>query len=420
MVDKTYFKRLFINALFIRGSMKKFLCILGLICCLNLSAYDSYGYPDEYDWDYDYDTSQSYVNWDFWNYCSFQCTNRFWVGAEWIYWKLRNSPKTPPLVIEAASTNNTTLGSPGVTVVMGDEDINTDWRSGVRLTLGGWFDDCGRVGVEASYFYLPTHSHHDSVKSNSNGSPFLGVPYFNIENCQEAVFTLASPGIESGSASFRLKNRMQGAEFNGLINCPYDCAFTVGFIYGFRYWNFQEKLRFDTSTVQFGGGPATFPTFDRFSVRNNFYGGQIGLALDYHWCNFFINLKGKFAIGAVHEKVNINGSNVTTGITKPVSPVGGLFALSSNIGKQTSTRFAVIPEVDLNVGYQFWDCFKVQIGYTFFFVSDMVFATKQMDRVINPSLFPGGTTVAPNNPRPLHKNSSLWVQGLNLGAEFIF
>lgn len=379
-----------------------FIC-LSLMCGLQLAADLFYEYP-----------------------C---CSNRYWVSADYLYWKMRDSPKTVPLVQTVASASISAAPVPSanttIPVLIGDENIDNGWRSGGRFAIGTLFDDCPLVGVEASYFFLPYSSHHDQI--SSTGVPELQVPFFNVSDCNNAAITLAGPirglgGGSSGSADFRLKNQMQGAEINSFVFLPWGCNLKTGLIVGLRYWNFNEKLAFVAFTDAPPQGLQLTAT-DKFNVRNNFYGAQIGLSFDYVCNQFYASIKGKVAFGGMYERINIAGNQTGTISGVATNAIGGIFALSSNIGKHRHVRFSVIPEVDLNVGYRIWDCFSVQLGYSFLYVTNMVYATRQMDNNINSSLFPHsvvGLGHQLNEPKPLHKNSHLWAHGLNIGVEFIF
>ena len=62
----------------------------------------------------------------------------------------------------------------------------------------------------------------------------------------------------------------------------------------------------------------------------------------------------RIALGSTHSTADISGSTRTTtpaGVES--TAVGGLLALSSNIGHYAEDNFAVVPELDLKLGFQF-------------------------------------------------------------------
>jgi hypothetical protein len=132
------------------------------------------------------------------------------------------------------------------------------------------------------------------------------------------------------------------------------------------------------------------------------------------------------ALGVTDEDIDING---TTVIAPPGRPVvvanGGLLALPSNIGRFDRNRFAVVPEVDLNVGYQITPYVRAFVGYTFLYWSNVARPGDQIDRVINPAQLPttpvtGAQTFGPARPAPLLRDTDFWAQGINFGVEVRF
>lgn len=129
------------------------------------------------------------------------------------------------------------------------------------------------------------------------------------------------------------------------------------------------------------------------------------------------------------EEVIINGKFITNefdGIGAPQTFAGGYFALPSNIGRHKHTSFAIMPDVNLNVGYQVTESVLVKVGYTFLYVNKVVRAGKQINRNINPtqsSLYEFTATptlVGPATPKASFKTDSFWAQGLNVGIEYKF
>jgi len=113
------------------------------------------------------------------------------------------------------------------------------------------------------------------------------------------------------------------------------------------------------------------------------------------------------------------GANVTR--TSSTQTVGGLFAQPTNIGEYTRNVFAVVPEGDLQLGYQVTSRWRATVGYTFFYMSDVARPGDQVDRTINPSFLASPPTLAsPARPVFEFKGSDYWAQGLDFGLEFRF
>lgn len=366
-------------------------------------------------------SAQSYA--DYYDSCD-PCCNNFWVDADYLYWKIQDSPEPVPLVIQQLVTDGP------FTTVLGDKKVDLGWRSGGRFALGYWFCDSecfGRLGTEVNYFFLSNASKKFTVASDANGSPTLRVPFFNVETGLESSAAIAELGFYRGEALLKIDNKMQGAELNLVSAMPScDCSTKFGFLAGFRWWNFDEHLDFLVNTP--GINPPTIYNYgDKFDVKNNFYGGQLGASFDYNYCDFFFNLKGKVALGAICQETIIDGTFTTNELTGAIQTfVGGFFAEPTNIGHHKKTRFSVLPELDVNFGYQFTDCFSIRVGYSVLYVSNVLWAGKQIDRNINPTQSANidftetPALVGVPSPEARNKSEGLWAQGLNVGLDFQF
>jgi hypothetical protein len=128
------------------------------------------------------------------------------------------------------------------------------------------------------------------------------------------------------------------------------------------------------------------------------------------------------ALGSMNQAVTILGAQQLTagGVTTP--SLGGLLALPSNIGTQTRNQFAVVPEANMNVGYQLTSFCRVFVGYSFICASSVVRPANQIDRDLNVSQIPNFNF--PNPPaaavRPLapFETTAFWAQGINFSCEF--
>lgn len=370
------------------------------------------------------------------SYSFWESPEDLWFDADYLYWQIKDSPAPPPLVTEGpiVADQAPVLGEPGETVVLGDKSINNSWRSGGRFAIGfGFNNSCLLwypcfVGAEANYFFLAHRSTSSTVSSDGLlTSPFLAIPFFDVVTDRESSTALAIPGIFPGTGTLKIANSMQGAEFNGLTRFSYGPQWSFSLLAGFRYWNFVEHLSFATSSPYSDNihAASVFKTLDKFNVNNNFYGGQLGAQAEFSYRQFFCNIKGKIAFGATYEELNIYGKTETNDFASTVQNFsGGYFALPTNIGRHKTTHFAVLPEVDLNVGYEPIECVRLQLGYTFLYVSNMLWAEQQIDRNINPSQAvsitgsPTSPLVGKASPKARLKSGSLWAQGISVGIEF--
>ena len=83
----------------------------------------------------------------------------------------------------------------------------------------------------------------------------------------------------------------------------------------------------------------------------------------------------------------------------------------------------MVPEVGVNVGYNFTPWLRGFLGYNFLYWSNVVRPGEQIDREINVRQIPGpnfptggsNTTVA--RPTVPFKSTDFWAHGVNLGLE---
>jgi hypothetical protein len=346
----------------------------------------------------------------------------FWGRAEYLVWWARGA-NTPPLV--TTSPDGTPVGVAGVlpnaTILFGNERINTQARSGGRFTLGYWCDPCQMLGIEDTFFILGNGD--DSFFATSSGSPILARPFFNTETDLQDALLLAYPQIVVGSVNVNSNRTITSNELNLRRALVIDCCRRVDILAGYRYFHLGEGLSVRTDTTSIDGQTVpigtTFLTQDLFGTGNNFNGGQLGLNLQYFRGCWTFDVLVKLALGGVSQRVNIDGSTVVTVPDEnPVINQGGVLALDSNIGQFRQTQFGVMPEIGLNLRYQWSPLWTFSMGYTFIGLTNVVRPGDQIDLRLDPAQFPPG--VPGTFPEFAFHDSDLWVQGLNFGIECNF
>jgi hypothetical protein len=357
----------------------------------------------------------------------------FWLSTEYLLWWTKGD-KTPPLITTGPASSAGILGRPGTEVLFGNSDINDDLRSGFRINGGMWLDDCHTVGLEAGYFFLDKQSKDFPFSgSGAPGSPVLARPFFNVVTGMEDSELDAFPGVASGTKVVHTSSEFQGAEANGICRllCCRDCCgcgyYSVDLLGGFRFLALDEDLFIGETISVFPNVPTIggtqFTLADDFRTTNRFYGGQIGARAEFWRNQFFVDVIGKVALGVNNADVDVSGSTlIVPPGGAPFLGTGGLLAQSSNIGHFERDEFSVVPEVTINVGYQINCHLRAFIGYNFIYWSSVFRPGEQIDRELNPTLFPttGGTVpvTGPIRPLPVLKESDFWAQGVNFGLEF--
>lgn len=356
----------------------------------------------------------------------------YWFGAEYLYWKVQDDKKLIPIIVESPVIPESTplFEIPSDQIVLGNRKAESKWRSGGRFSLGFWCDDCCGTGVELNYLYLGKSQTKRSASSDGAlTSPYLAIPYIDTNTGLQNLIPIAFPGAFSGIATYKITNKLQGAELNSITHLNFCSDWDMDVLGGLRYLNFTESFHFDTSSPNIGDVQNIYYTRDKFNMTNNFYGIQLGVNFKWEAYSFFCNIKTKLGIGAMCQSSKVKGHfyvNDFTGFTAVQKLKGGYYALPSNIGSRSVTRFSVLPEVDVNLGYQITEALQINVGYNFLYVTNVLRAGRQLDRKINPtqsSLYeytPAPVLVGAKRPKHHLRSSDIWIQGLSTGLEYSF
>lgn len=390
----------------------------------------------------------------------------YWIEADYLLWFIKDSPLPTPLVTTASFDDPLpgAIGQPHTHTVLGKKSIDMGWMQGFQIGAG-WIG-CN-VGIEGSYFLLPTISKSESLITSGNpGSPNYAVPIFDFSGVfglngvpGETIFLLPGPFSDgpgfSGAFTLHLTSLLQGAELEGLYRIWGEPCFEFDLSGGFTWVNLHEKLRFQVVTLALPEadiGSAFYNTTDRFETRNHFLAGHLKITARYQMCRWFVEGFCKGALGATLEQIKIQGSGetsegnlffLTQGTENTLLP-GGIFAEPSNRGSHKKSPFAWSFEAMLKTGFEITKNMEMHIGYTFLWISKVVRPGEQMDRHINstrtaladasratvgigpgpvpfgdvslPAPLPSG----PNQPKVVFHSSTFWAQGLEAGIKFQF
>lgn len=384
------------------------------------------------------------------------CRPELWVRTEGLLWWLRSHALSTPVVTAStvpdvidANGNNVSagLGRPGTSVLVGPGDLGYGALSGGRLTIGGWLNRQGTLGLEAQGFLLETGSFRRSFASDATGNPVIGNPIIDSsgfvgggENAIVASFPLTNKTDQigfRGDQGVLSHSRLWGAEANAVLNSIRSNRYSLDFLVGFRYLNLAEDLSVlgnSTNLVPEAdeGGVAFLNDFfdgtvtsnDTFTTRNQFYGGQLGVRVEVPFGRRFVNVAAKVALGSTHEIVEVRGfSTLQTTAGATAATVGGTYAVASNIGRRSRDEFSVVPEVNVKLGYHLTKRLRGFLGYDFLYWSDVARAGNQIDRRVDirqvPTIGPiFDPTLRNVPPFPFLRGSDFWAQGLSFGLEF--
>lgn len=348
----------------------------------------------------------------------------FWIGFEGLVWWTRSQPLNVPLITTGPASqgdNAGNLGAPGTRSLNGPLQYGA--TGGFRMFSGGWFDAEHTIGIDGSFFILGQQSAGFSAGDRTGmgnvviNEPLAGSPPFSTQ--------VSAPGVETGSVVVNNTSRFGGGDIDLLWNVYRGERWTVNLLGGYRYLELDESLSIDansnlfttaTYTDNMGNVLATAPpgssvlVLDRFNTRNQFNGGQLGATFQYLRNRVSLAASTKLAIGATHEIVTIDGNTTVYAVNGPAVPLGGgNFATLQN-GRYVTNHFALAPELQLSLGFQFTPWLRGQIGYSFLYLTSVARPGNQIDNVYDGVVHPTA---------PL-TSSGWWTQGLNIGLQYRF
>ncbi len=361
-----------------------------------------------------------------------QSCNRWWVNSEYMMLWTR-SIQLPTLLTTSSPQYNGIPGQGDTRSVLSG-DFGRTFHNGARLTFGRWFGDDQIRGAEARFLFVQKAESQFTTTSTDN--PVLARPFFNVNQPYGPYSQLiASPGLSVGGAVVNLENELWGAEANYRRFLFGNACSRVDAIVGFRYLGIKEQLTISEGFIRTGtapsgsvGSPAVYGTVtDSFRTENQFYGGQIGLNWEFKRGRWSVDSRATVAFGNLHQTSEISGGqNLLYANGTTANFAGGLLAVpGANIGTFTQSKFAVLPEVGVNVGYQLTSHLRMFVGYNFLYLGN----TLRPNGTINPYIdaaripnfpLPGNPGVLPGTPQPTpqFRLNDFFVQGITFGLQF--
>ncbi|VTR99134.1 BBP7 family outer membrane beta-barrel protein [Tuwongella immobilis] len=372
---------------------------------------------------------------------------RLYGGVEYLMWFPKSMSVPVPLVTTSAPAGFGVIGSPTTQVLSGGEDTGFNIQSGIRINLGGFLSPNGRVGFDVSGFIMEPRTVSEQAASDVFGLPTIARPFVNSATGFNESLLISFPGYANGNSQVDVSTKLWGTEGSLLLNLyrsepdsPH--RIVLNSTIGYRYIHLDEAVTVNHTSnlvtgaaTQFGGlfvtGPVSIGVTDSFRTTNQFNGANFGLNGELRWNRWVIGGGTKIGIGVMHQELEVFGQstlspgfpNPVTGIPSATSVVpGGLLTNVNNIGRFNRDEFAVVPEVNVQVGFALTRYATLFAGYNFLYLSDVVRPGDQMVGTVNTGLVPtsvnygfGGAGAA--SPTV---TSEYWIHGLNFGLQLQF
>lgn len=373
---------------------------------------------------------------------------RGWFNAEYIGWFITSQPVRYPFITTSNTASAGRLFQPTTSVLFTATDIPYNLLGGFRLSGGLYVDSDRRHGFETSFFYLQEKRKTFTAFSDPAGNPTLAVPFINALNGLNDAIVITSPNFASGGIRFSTGTQSFSGEFNLIANLYRSGPESVfgGDVtpyIGFRYFELEESLNLDTSSTLLTAaqlpafaafppgtpasvqqGPRNLSVHDSFRVFNQIYAGNLGLRTEWNCGRWTTMLTAKVALGVNHTIIDTAGSTVFSRGTPAFtgSQRGGILATPDTDGRHHQDRFAAIPELTANIGYQISPRVSAILGYNLIYISDVIRVGDVVSPIVNPGVVPLSNTFGATPgvfPRQAQFGySEIFLQGFNVGVSF--
>ncbi|HVK14864.1 MAG TPA: BBP7 family outer membrane beta-barrel protein, partial [Gemmataceae bacterium] len=301
-------------------------------------------------------------------------------------------------------------------------------------------------------FLLETRSKGDTFEGNSVGFPVLAIPFFNSTTGAPGSYIISFPGINTGSATVEAETRAWGAEANAVYNAFGGPGGGGGlqFLCGARYFELEERFSLNTTSTTFGVPPAlagnvffpggggvfagtdfsgfapfTVSTSDEVRTFNEFYGAQIGFRGDACYGKWTLGIMGKAAAGINRQRVDLLGSSTLVGAGTTNTQQGGILNTAPDICRVRKDRFAILPEGNINLGYNITNSCRINVGYNFLYINrvarPLAITTPPNLNLTQVPTSPTFGAASPGAPqRDLLNDTDFYLHGFNFGLQLSF
>ncbi len=360
----------------------------------------------------------------------------FWISGEYLMGWVEGQHLPALVTTSPVGTSDTAAGifpapAGSTTSVLFSGTVNDEMLSGFRFGSGYVVNREAGISVQAGMTYLPGQS--TSFSASSTDFPILARPYLSVKavpitNPNQAAL-IAFPTQSTGNLTIDAKTDSFFDAHVGIAERIFDEGGTkVDALFGYRYGHFSDSIRFSQRIVPTTApSPTTIDSVDSFDARNNFHGVDFGVRSQTQWDNVSLSLLGKIAAGNMRREIEIAGTQVATvspigGPVDTQTSVGGLYALSTNIGNHSQNAMAIFPEFGATLAWQVSSNFKVRLGYTGLVLGRTARAANQIDYAINIDHLPGGpaSPTGPQRPSVPFDSTNLVIQSLSFGADLTF
>jgi hypothetical protein len=338
-------------------------------------------------------------------------TNRWWIGGEYLLWRIHDSNPPDLASLFAATGVNTSSGLDSGSA-----------RSGFRITGGYWFDETHCCGIEGSFFFMDQKRSFSSASTvDAFQAGIANIPTRIVTNLPVDTGMDLDPGdllttVTTGTSYMRL----MGFESNFRRTVWWIGGLSVDVLAGFRYlqldetvslagdFTFSEPNPDEATPGPEDGRTVHMSTLDEIQCRNQYYGGQVGASFSWHCYRLTVDGLAKFGVGGTAEQVTTGGVTFqspgliepTVGaplVARPAATLPGGILTSTPLTTSYRTRVSVVPELRASLGYQVTNNLNAFVGYNFIWWTNVA--------------IPGDQSSTSSSG-----SRDIWFQGLDFGV----
>jgi hypothetical protein len=304
-----------------------------------------------------------------------------WFSVEWLIGTTRGASLVPVITTGPASSGVLagSLGQPTTYPLFGGKQVLNNWRSGLRVELGYWFDPDHGSGVSARFYSL--FWEREQFTAMANGTNVVNVPHFvpvGSSATQIPVF-VGFPGVATGSATAAARTLFAGGDLNyrSLIDRT-ECS-RLELLAGYRQMYLVDQLGANFTATPTGLGLAPIRRLvggDNLHTRNDFFGPQLGLCASTGWERVTLEGHAATALGVTVSDLDFIRDRALHGAAAGVPALAGLpganqIPLGSVMANGTLTYFGVVAEGGMRLNWSATDHVRLVSGYSFIYWNDV-------------------------------------------------
>jgi len=324
---------------------------------------------------------------------------RWWARKELLVWWHKGRDMPPLVTMDSNTQTNTNDGRlPAAPILFGGGQQAADGTLGGRIDIGTWLDPCQRIGIGGKFFALSEEQlDYTANSAQLQTDQLIAVPFTRVGTGADSFIVASNGGPQTinGSVAIHASSEVFGAEAYTRLLLKSDGYSRVDFVTGYQFGRVNDGLVM--TTVQ--TSPTAFTLQDSYRTYNQFHGGILGLQFENQISDCW-SLSGfaKIGLGGMDQRVVINGSDTRT------TNASGLLVEQGESGTFTRTVFATSPEFNLTLNRRITHNMEFLVGYNMLFYTNVARAQQQISTVLDEV----------NTPFVI-KDTTLWLQGINLG-----